>query len=158
MNSQTIKSGQWMIIEEDHNSHTLFKLRKGKVGIFCDGEKIKTVEVKDGDKPIMIGFLATLREDSRPIASVKAETELEVDVLNASHLKGILKYDTPKNLKEDINIMIESIMIRNRLTILEKKLLKKPIVKLEIPQDINPEVSEVLTELSGLYEQVSGSG
>jgi len=154
MSLRKIKSGQWIIVEGDIQAQFFYKLIKGKVGIFKDGEKITSLEVKKGGKPRMLGFLAALSLNRTHVASVKTETEIELKSMEVSHLRGILQYDVPKSLKNNINSMIETIDMCNQLKSLQKKLSHIPEVKLNPPKRINQEVAGVLSELSGLYKQV----
>ena len=155
MTTETIKAGQWIITEGGAPSYYLYKMLNGKVSIYESGKKINSIEIKEGMKPKILGILAVLRDDRINTASIKAETDVEVETLYMDDFKRLLRHDVPENMRKDIDAIIETIALVSKIRSLRREFSKTLPVKLQIPDDINPEISEVLSELKELYEVIT---
>ncbi len=149
--TKTVKAGEWIIVEGDIPAYFLYKLKKGKVAIYEEREKITSVEVKEGEKPHFLGFMSTLSEDRRHRASVKTETEVELEIFSSEHIRGLLLHDVPPEMRQDMDSMIETIQLGDRIKGLKRLLAEKPLVDLKIEADMDPELSEIMQEFKALY-------
>jgi hypothetical protein len=69
------------------------------------------------------------------------------------HIKDLLKNNVPPEMKDDIEAIIRSIVVRDKIKRLQRELSEiSPPERLEIPDNLNPEVSELLSELMKVYE------
>jgi CRP-like cAMP-binding protein len=152
--SRTIKKGEWIIVEGDIPAYFLYKLTKGKVGIYEEHEEITSVEVKEGERPKFLGFMSTLSEDRKHRASVKTESEVQVDIIYADHIRALLQHDVPAAMRKNIDTMIETIQIGDRIKGLRKHLSEMPEVDIAIDSGFDPELKEVLDELRTLYQRI----
>ncbi len=152
--SRTIATGEWIIVEGDIPAYFLYKLTKGKVGIYEEHEEITSVEVKEGERPKYLGFMSTLSEDRRHRASVKTESEVQVDIIYADHIRALLQHDVPAEMQKDIETMIETIQIGDRIKGLRRQLSERLDVDIAIDSGFDPELKEVLNELKMLYQRI----
>ncbi|RMH86120.1 MAG: cyclic nucleotide-binding domain-containing protein [Calditrichaeota bacterium] len=150
--TQTVPAGQWLIVEGSTPAYFLYKLISGQVGIYKEGQKIATVTVHPGAPPRFLGILSTLSADREHRASVKAETDVEVETIYIDHIRGILAHEVPREIRQTIQAMIEAIVIADEIKSLRRKLSHMPVVELEIPETLDPELKHILTELRKLYE------
>ncbi len=156
MTIETIEAGKWIVTEGEVPAYFIYKLCKGEVPIYKNAEKIREIEIKDGEKPIMIGLTALLRDDRMHMASVKAETDVVVDKHYVDQIRGILKNEVPGEIKNDITTMTDSIITANEMIRLKNKLKDLGHVDLEIPDSVSAGTHEVLSELKRLYELTMG--
>ena len=154
MTIQNFRPNQWLISQGDVPTYFLHKLLKGRVGIYEDGERIASVEVKEGMKPKVLGFISALSGDHKHRASVKTETEVEVDSIYVEHIWGLLLHDLPEDMRKDIDDMIESIYLGDHIKGLRRKLSNRSVIDLEIRPDFDDELVEILQELRLLYENI----
>ncbi len=151
---KTIRAGEWLIAEGSIPAYFLYRMTKGRVGIYEENKKIASVEVGEGDKSHYIGFLSSLSEDRKHRASVKTETEIEVEVISTDHIQGLLRHDIPAGMRADIDMMIETIQIGDRIKGLRRIMSEKPIVDFDIESDTHMELKEILEELKSVYERI----
>ncbi|MDH4182620.1 MAG: hypothetical protein OEV92_00225 [Nitrospinota bacterium] len=151
MSFETIEKGQWIFVERSLPGYFIYRLLEGKVSIFRHGTKIHETEVKKGDKPALIGMISTLRPDGLHIASVYSETELKVQKIYSDQIKGMLNNELPESTKQDIHAMIETIVLRNEIEVLENKLKAIKPVSFKIPANTTTEMSQVLDGINNLY-------
>lgn len=156
MKKETFEAGQWLLTEGNF-AYFLYKLTKGTVSIHYKGKKIGTHEVKKGNPPMILGILAALKRDRQHLASVKTETEVEVEVLNFDHIMGLLKNDVPNDLRNEIDKMIQSITLEDQIKRCKQELSELPPVDLNIPDKIDEEVRCILTAIKELYAGANAS-
>ncbi|VAX22966.1 hypothetical protein MNBD_NITROSPINAE02-1945 [hydrothermal vent metagenome] len=154
MTIETIKAGQWVVAEGGVPEYSIYKLLSGTVSIYKSGSRIREVTINKGDKPIMIGITAIFRDDLMHMASVKAETDVEVDRIYIDQIRGTLANEIPKENKNDIAIMIKSITMGNELVSLVNKFYDLPKINLEIPTNVSTETEEILSEITRLYNLI----
>ncbi len=153
MSIKKIEAGQWLFTEGGVPGSVIYKLIKGRVSIYRDDKMINSLEVEEGMKPRLIGVLSALVRDRKPTASVRTDTDVEVETMYIDHLQGLLKHDVPAEMRDDIDAIIKSIVVRDKIKRLQRELSAiSPPEKLDIPDNINPEVSEVLSELMEVYK------
>ena len=152
MNREMIKGGQWILAEGAPYGYYMFKLFKGKVSIYRGGVKVNEITVKEGDKPVFLGTIAVLRDDGAHSASVKSDTDIEVERIYVDQMRGIIRNEVPEEIKKDISIMIQAIVIQNEITRLKQTLESLPKVDLKIPAD--ERIREILEEINGLYKNI----
>jgi hypothetical protein len=155
MDEKTFPKGQWLITESNTPAYFIYRLKKGKVSIYSNGKKINEVEVGDGDKPKLLGFIAVLRGDRRHSASVKAESTVEVETMYIDHLMGIIKNETPANVRQDVDAVIESIHLFNSIESMKSRLAEIGKIRLSIPSNAKADTLELFDELKSLYERLS---
>ncbi|MFQ5433193.1 MAG: hypothetical protein ACE5EN_11910, partial [Nitrospinota bacterium] len=149
--------GQWIISEGDIPAYYIYKRLNGKVSYNEDGTKIREIEVKEGDKPVILGFTSALRDDRLNHASVKAESDVKTEMLSVDSIQGILKHDIPDAMKEQIKIMTDTIVLGNHIKSLKRKMSALPRIaeeQLEIKENKHKEVYDLLAELKEVYSQV----
>lgn len=153
MSRKTIRAGQWLITEGSVSGNIIYKLIKGRVSIYEGGKRINAIEVEEGMKPRLIGVISALTSDRVRTASVRTDTDIDVETVYIDHFKGLLKHDVPAEMKDDIDAIIKSIVVRDKIKRLQRELSEiAPPEKLGIPDNLNQEVSEVLSELMEVYE------
>ncbi len=153
MSRKSISAGQWLFTEGDAPASIIYKLTKGRVSIYEGGKRINTMEVEEGMKPRLIGVISALTSDRVRTASVKTDTDIDVEIIYIDHFKGLIKHDVPAEVKDDIDAIIKSIVVRDKIKRFQRELSEiAPPEKLEIPDDLNQEVSEVLSELMEVYK------
>jgi len=155
MEKKNFKAGQWIITEGDTPAYFIYKLYKGKVSYHENGNMIREIDMKNGDKPIYLGFTSALREDRIHSASIKAETDIETEVFSVDSIKGALKHDIPSNMKDDIESMIEVIVLENHIRSLKRMARDIPVIpedRMQIPRGLTPEVAELVSELIDVYK------
>lgn len=155
METKTIKAGQWIVNEGKHPYFHIYKLLKGKVSVYKGGAKIREVEIKEGMKPIMPGITAALSEDHKHTASVKAESDIEVEIVPIDTILGIIRNEVPKNIRNDISIMTRLIIGGNEIIRQLNDLATLPKVELEIPNNVSSQTIEVLSEVKRLYTLIN---
>ncbi|VAX22108.1 hypothetical protein MNBD_NITROSPINAE01-982 [hydrothermal vent metagenome] len=156
MTIETIEAGEWIVTEGEIPAYFIYKLCKGEVSVYKNAERIREIKIKDGEKPIMIGLTALLRDDRMHMASVKAETDVVVDKHYIDQIRGILKNEVPEEIKKDIATMTGSIVAANEIVRLKNKLKDLGHVALDIPDSVSAGTNEVLSELKRLYELTMG--
>jgi hypothetical protein len=156
MDVETIEAGKW-ILTAKKEGYFIYKLLKGKVSIYNKGVKISEVEVKEDDGPVFLGIIAALRKDGLHIASVKTETQIEVSKIYLDQIKRMLENDVPENIVDNVKTMINRIVISNEIESLKAKLSEIPDVSLQIPENIDPNVSEILSEIKKLHDYLADS-
>ena len=153
----TFKPGQWIITEDDIPAYYIYKLLYGKVSYHEEGTKIRDIEIKEGGTPKIIGITAALRDDRLHHASIKAESEVKAEVLSVDMIKGILKHYVPDTMKEQIDIMTDTIVLGNHIKSLKRKMSTLPRIEdeqLEVSGDVHPEFSDLLAELKRVYTSI----
>ncbi len=155
MDIETIEAGQWIVTEGETPYFSIYKLVKGKVSIYKGSKKIREVEIKEGMRPIMPGITAVMSDDHKHTASVKAETDIEVEKVSVDHLLGIMRNEFPRSIRNDISIMTKSIVSGNEIISKLNEFSNLPSVELEIPDGIGPEALEILSEIKRLYELIT---
>jgi len=145
---------QWIVSQTGLPAFFVRKLLKGRVGIYEEGEKIATIEVSEGMKPKWLGFTSSLSQDFIHKASIKTETEVEVDTVYTEHIWGLLKNEVPNDIQEDIKHMVEAINVGGHIKGLKIKLSKVPKIDLKIQPDYDSELLEILQELKDIYEHI----
>ena len=152
--SQSRRAGEWLIKEGEATKKNIYKLLEGKVSIYEGGKKRTSIEVKEGTEPRLIGVLAALSSEGGRTASVGTDTEIRFETISIDHIKNILQKDIPQNIKEDIDTAIKAIVLRDEVNRLLDKLSKLTLAKkIEIPENVDPEAGEVLSELKKMYEK-----
>jgi len=154
MSIEKFGTNQWLITAGGVPAYFIYRLLKGRVGIYDEGVKVATVEVKEGDNPKFIGFMATLSKDLVHRASVRTETEIEVDTHYIDHVRGLLAHDVSEKMQDDIQNMIEIISAVNQVRSLQKRISNMTKIELTIPENTNPELKDILDELDRLYKEV----
>lgn len=155
MSTEIIKSGEWLFKEQNPPGYSIYKLMKGKVSIYKREKKIREMEVKEGMKPIMLGITAALRNDRQHMASVKAESDIEVNRIFIDHIKSVIADEIPQDIKHDISSMIESIVIGTEILYLISKKSNKPSLDVKIPDNVSTAASEILSEIISLYKLIN---
>lgn len=156
MSIETVKADQWLFTAGRVAEYCIYKLINGKVSIYKSGKKIREVEIKkDGMEPILMGITAVLRDDFMHQASVKTETEVQVERIYVDQIRGILANEIPGRLKKDIETMTESIVMGNEILCMIYKFSDTSRVNLEIPDDLSSETREILSELKRLYKLIT---
>ena len=151
MSIETINKGQWIFLERSLPGYFIYKLIEGKVAIFHSGEKISDIEVKKGDKPALIGMISALRPDGLHIASVRSETNLQVERIYSDQIRGIVNNEVPDSIRNDLKKMIEAVVIRNEIEALKIRLKTLGSVNPEIPDNIHKDVKDVMEGIKILY-------
>jgi CRP-like cAMP-binding protein len=108
MNTLRFKAGQWIITESGTPAYFIYKMTKGSVSYHEEGAVIRIGVVKEGMKPIYLGFTGALRDDRRHSTSIRAETDVELEVLSVDSLRGTLKHDIRETMRRDIAQMIRA--------------------------------------------------
>jgi CRP-like cAMP-binding protein len=155
MEIKKFRVGQWIILEGDTPAYFIYRLHKGTVSYFENGSKIRSVEVKDGMKPIFLGFTSALRDDRMHSASIKAETDMELEAFAVDTIRGALKHDVPDEMKPDIEQMIQVIVMENHIKSLKRRARDIPVIpeeRMQVPNDVSPEVGELLSEVIDVYK------
>jgi len=152
MRKEKFSAGQWLLTEGNF-AYFLYKLVKGKVSVYQNETQIGGLDIKEGDNPVVLGILAALNKSRQHSASVKAETDVEVEVISYDAIQGMLAHDLPKEMKEDIDTAIKAIVLKDRMNVCNQELSKLPVVSLDIPGNINPEVAQVLTSIKAIYSR-----
>ena len=151
MSVETIEQGQWIFLERSLPGYFIYRLLEGKVAIFHSGSRINEVEVKKGDKPVLIGMISALRPDGLHIASVRSESKLQVERIYSDQVRGILNNEVPENTKADLRMMIDAIVVRNEIEALKNRLKTIKEVKVNVPDNLPDELKEVLNNIATLY-------
>ena len=164
MSRKTIKAGQWLFKEGDVPRsiicklisvprHIIYKLIKGKVSIYKGDKRINIIEVAEGMKPRLIGVISVLTNDRSRSVSVVTHTDVEVEIIYSDHIKDILKSDVPQETRSEIDAIIKSIVMRDKIKCLQRELSAiSPPEALKVSDTLNPEVSELLSELMEVYD------
>ena len=155
MEIRKFRAGQWIILEGDTPAYFIYRLHLGVVSYFESGSKTRTVEVTEGMKPIYLGFTSALRDDRMHHSSIKAETDMEVEVFSIDTIRGALKHDIPDDMKPDIELMIQVIVMENHIRSLKRKARDIPVLsenRLKVPNNVSPEVGELLSEVIDVYK------
>lgn len=153
MGSKTLNKGQWLITEGDTRMFHLYRLIEGRVSVHSKGKKINEIEVKPGGTPRVLGILALFNE-RKPTASVRAETDVEVETPYMDHIMGLIKNEMPIN-RDDLAAVIESIELYSSIERARGRLAELGSIKLSVPPKGKGEVKEVFNELKELYEKLS---
>ena len=163
MSIQEFRSGGWIFKEgATHGSH-IYKLLQGEVSIYEGDQKIATLKVKEGQKPRMIGVLSALSGEHDPVnkrhvhtSSVAANTDLTCETLDISFLRHSLREELDEDKKDEIEAVIKAIVMRRKISELKRKISNLPLPeKFKVPENISPEVSDVLHEIQKLYDGTS---
>jgi len=154
MSIEKFGANQWLITAGGVPAYFIYRLLKGRVAVYDEGVKVASVEVKEGDEPKFIGFIATLSKDLVHRASVRTETEIEVDTHYIDHIRGLIAHETSEKTRDDIQQMIEIISAVNQVRSLQKKISNLPRVELTVPEDTSPDLKNIMGELERLYAEV----
>ena len=154
--SKSERAGIWLITDTKEGGvpgYFVYKLLQGKVSVYEGDLKINTIEVKEGMKPKLIGVLAALSSSRDRTASVYTETEIKFETIAIDRLKFCLKEEVAENVREDIETAIKAITKRDEIKRLQSEIAQLSLPeKIDVPDDVNPELKEVLSELKDLYE------
>jgi len=153
--TRKIRAGEWLITEGGVPAYFLYKLVSGKVGVYEKGEKLRNIDATDGAKPHYLGFMSSLGPERHHSLSVKTESDVEVEVCSVDHIRGLLRHDVPAAMRKHIDDMIDTIVMGDHIKALRRRLARKSRVDLGVADGgVNPELKEVLEELTCLYEEV----
>ena len=152
---QNIPAGKWIFTEGGTPSYHVFRLMKGTVSVHKSGRKIRETTIVEGQQPIMMGVSALLRPDRLHMASIKAETEVVVELIYVDHILGALKNEIPKEKREELNHMSRAITVGNEIISLVHGYWDIPRVNLEIPKGMEKETEEILAEIQRLYTVIT---
>lgn len=156
---RNVSAGEWLITEGGLPAYFLYKLTRGKVGVYEEGEKLRTIKAEAGAKPHYLGFMASIGPDNQHSLSVKAESDVVVEVYSVEHIRGLLRHDIPAAMQADIHNMIDTVVMGDHIKALRRHLARKPKIALRVDGGgISPDLQEVLEELSGLYEEILHDG
>ena len=155
MSVETIERGQWIFMEKSLPGYFIYRLLEGKVSIHHQGSKINEIEIKRGDKPILIGMISALRQDGMHIASVRSESQLRVERIYSDQVRGLLQNEAPETTRKDIKTAIETIVIRNEIDMLKSKFGGLDKVDIKVPDNLTPELKEVMESLRDLYKNAA---
>jgi hypothetical protein len=148
------RAGEWLVKEGEPSGANVYKLLQGKVTVYEGSRKITSIEVNEGEEPKLIGVIAALRSDGGRTASVATDTEIKFETISIDHIQAVMKKEIPQQLKDDIESAIKAITMRDEVNRLLNKISQLSLPKrLEIPENIDPEVTEVLSELKNIYER-----
>jgi hypothetical protein len=153
MEKKIFSKGHWIIIEGKVPAYFIYKLLRGKVSIHENGKMINVVDVTKGQKPVLLGIMAAIRKDRCHIASVKTESEVELEMLYINQLRSLIRYDVPESYRKSLDAMIETILLINRIKSLQSTFFEQERVDTKIPEGLTGEVSEVLRQLTRLYKE-----
>ncbi len=153
INRHTIEPKRWILMEGSVGNF-LYRMIQGRVSIYSNGVKIEELTVEKGDKPIYLGIIAALRDDSLHIASVKSETPLEVERIDMDQIKGFLRNELDDSWKNELSMMINSIVINNEIESLKKVLAQSPKVDFKTPDNLEGEPREILQAITDLYKLI----
>ena len=153
MDLTKFEAGEWIIGKNEVPAYFMYRLVNGKVSIFSKGKKVNTVEVKKGQRPVMLGVMAMFKDDGKHSASVKAETESELEMVYIDSVKNVVQKDLPDTYRKDLEAMIETIILCNELKCLQEDFREMEKIVPILPEGLPTDVSEVLKEVKGLYEQ-----
>ena len=150
--SKSRRAGEWLIKEGDTSGIYVYKLLQGKVSVREGDQKINTIEVKEGMKPKLIGVIAAL-SNSKRTASVSTDTQVIFETISIDQIKNALKKEVTENVRKDVDAAIKAITMRDEIKRLQSKIAQLSLPEqLDVPDDVTPEVKEVLSELKEIYE------
>lgn len=152
MDKKMFSKGDWIITENETPACFLYRLKKGTVSIHENGNMINTVEVEEGGKSILLGILAVLREERLHKASVRAESDVEVEQVYIESLRNHIGRDVPESFRNDLDLMIDTILINNRIKSLKNSFAERELVTQKMFEDTPEELFEVFDQLAGMYE------
>ena len=155
MGIRTIEADQWLVVQSELPAYFLYKLIKGRVGIYEDGERIDTVEVKGDRRPKLLNIISTLAKDHKRRIAVKTETEVKVDTAYQDYFWKLLSHEVPHEILEKIEKMIEAILLGDHIKSLRRKLSRKQVLEpLAIQETYSSDVTDLLYAIEGLYEHI----
>jgi CRP-like cAMP-binding protein len=152
MSVETVERGQWIFLERSLPGYFIYRLLEGKVSIYHSSSKINEIEVKRGDKPVLIGMISALRPDGLHIASVRSETQLKVERIYSDQVRGILHNEAPESAKKELKTIIDTIIVRNEIEALKNRLKTLSAADVKIPDNLSAELKEVLDNINDLYK------
>lgn len=158
MKMHTFKSGEWIILEGEIPAYFIYKLLSGKVSYHEEGTKIREIEIKAGDTPKIIGITAALSANRLHHASIRAESDIEAEVLSVDTIKGILKHDVPEDMKDQINVMVDTIVLGNHIKSLKRKMSILPRIpdgEPVVTGGLHQGVADLLAELKRIYSGIA---
>ena len=153
---ETIEAGRWLYAEGGVPEYFIYKLIRGRVSVYRGGTKIREVAVTEGEPPKILGVSALLRDSRQHMSSVKAETDLEVERTGVEQIRGVLAAEIPAAMKQDVALMVKSIVLGNELVGKRNEFLALPTVQLELPDGLPEEIKGVLSEVQRVYALVHG--
>ena len=151
METMNIPAGKWIITEGGLPAYSAYKVLKGSVSVYRHGEKVNEISIGEGDKPVFLGIIASLRQDRLNTASVFTETELEAEEISIDQLWGILNNELPSEIKDAVLQMINAISLKNDIDSMTRRLKALPSVQLSVPSELREEGKVVLQEIEKLY-------
>ncbi len=154
MEKMTIEPQTWIITEGGVPSYSIYRLLKGKVSIHSGGVKINEIDVAEGGEPAYLGVIAALRSDRQNTASVRSETQIEVEKQSIDQLWGILHNELSGDTQTSVSTMIEAIAIKNEIDSLASKLAKLGGVELTVQDDLRSEAKDTLKEVERIYKSL----
>jgi len=152
MEKKTFSKGEWIITAGKAPAYFIYKLVKGKVSIHENGKMVNVVDVTKESRPALLGIMAAIRKDRCHTASVRTETEVEVEMFYINQLRSLIRYDIPESYRKNLDAMIETIILANKIKSLQTTFFEQEILDAKIPEGLTNEVEEVIRQLAGLYE------
>jgi hypothetical protein len=130
-------------------------LLDGKVTVYKSAKEVRCIEIKEGSQPVILGITALVSENRQHMSSVKADSDLKVERIYIDQLRGLLVNEIPKVIKDDIAVMIKSIVMGNEILSMVNKYCDIPRVSLEIPEELRPDIKEILMQIIRLYHLIN---
>jgi hypothetical protein len=154
MSFNTIRAGEWVFTEGKVPEYWIYRLLTGKVSIHKNNRKIRELQIQEGTSPVILGISALLRTDRLHTASIRAETELQVEKIYIDQIRKILTDEIPASVADEIATMVTAIDMGTTLISLAKKFDELPRISVKIPNDLHPETEEVLSEIKRMYKLI----
>ncbi len=154
MSVKTIRTGEWVCREGRIPEYWIYRLLTGKVSIHKNNRKIRELEIQEGTPPAILGITALLSTDRLHTASIRAETDLQVEKIYIDQLRKILTDEIPALVADEVSTMVKAIDMGTTLFSLSKQLDELPPVSLKIPDDLRPETKEMLSEIKRMHKLI----
>jgi hypothetical protein len=163
MLTKEISSGQWLYKEGTVHRDYFHKLLKGKVSVYESDQMIGSIEVQEGQKPRLLGVLSVLSGEHDPVndahkhtASVTTNTDITCETIEIGPLKHSLRQELDEDKRSEVDAIVKAIIMSDKIKLLQRRISQLPLPeKFEFPENISPEISEVLHELQELYDGTS---
>jgi hypothetical protein len=163
MPNKEFRSGSWLFKEGAGHGANVFRLIDGSISVYEGDQKIASVEVREGQKPRIIGVLSALIGENDHVnkrhvhtTSVAANTDLNCETIEITLIKRLLRNDLTDDKRGEIDNVVKAIIYRNKIKEFQGKLANLDLpTTFEVPEKVSPEISEVLDELRGLYESTA---
>ncbi len=163
MLTKEFRSGGWIFKQGATHGVHIYKLLQGEATVYEGDQKIATINVQKGQRPRMIGVLSALSGEYDHVnkrhvhtASVAANTDLTCETLDISFLRRSLRKELDEDKRDEIETVVKVIVMRDKIKEWQRKISQIPLPKkFEVPENVSPEVAEVLHELQELYDSTS---